>query len=201
MPLKKTLFIVLISLLTSSIYAQKKIIFGVNTGINYTSTLDAELYNSEFSYLIGSSFEYPINNRFSLKLELNYERKKTSLDYNFALVNDPENFSSPSKSIFTNNQLTLPLLIKYKLNDINPFFINAGTFFSYTISSFFNDTKTNFNAFNFGFSLGIGKEIVLNKKNNLIVEIRNNLQLTEKTVINSSRLNTLSLTIGWNFTL
>ncbi len=217
MKLTKALFIVLVSLLTNSIYAQKKITFGINTGLNYSSIRESNdiiipnenTDDSGFAFLFGLVSNYYLSGNLSLKAELNYESKRESFEIKaFQSEIDPI-FIEEGNKIKTNYQfITLPILLKYEFGNSNPFFINGGPFLGYLISAKetfpnneiieFSERMTNFD---FGLSFGVGKMISLNDKNNLIIELRNNLGLTSISKFVSAKTNSLNLIVGWNFTL
>ncbi|TCI84496.1 porin family protein [Tenacibaculum sp. M341] len=216
MKTKKIAKLLFISILFfNKINAQKRITFGVHGGLNYSSLREKEAFpdsenlkNSEFSFITGISSNYYFSNNLSLKVELNYESKKDSRNIPSSIQ---QNFFSykNSKTITNASFITLPILLKYEFgNSKNPFFINGGTFLGYLIkledtfpdetTADFTDRMTNFD---FGVSLGVGKKFSMDTKNNLIIEIRDNLGLTSISKFVSYKTNSLNLIIGWEFTL
>jgi len=98
------------------------------------------------------------------------------------------------------------------------FFVNGGPFVGYLLNSgytskvsssydFPKDTEssTNYNnKIDFGLTLGIGKAFELNDGSSIVVEIRDNLGLSqinkkETYGVNSVKSNSFNLVVGWAF--
>jgi hypothetical protein len=78
---KITFLLFTIVLITFKTAAQdSKIKFGVQGGLNYSSFRGYENYadnNPGFAYLFGASFQYQIKENLSLKVDINFEKKKS----------------------------------------------------------------------------------------------------------------------------
>jgi len=192
----KNTIIILTILLSSLSYAQNDIKFGINGGATFSSIRGNEAADeskSSLDFLIGVTVDYPINEKLSIKTNLNYERKSVNV----------ESFSVENVNIrSTYSYITLPVLLKYNFDS---FYINGGPFVGFLINANsksddggpdfeFTDLNRNIDA---GVSLGIGKRIDLSN-NYLDIEIRNNLGLvniSEVEVLNDGTIKTNSLNL------
>ena len=201
--MKKLLLSISFLLIATLNHSQNsKIKFGIQLGLNYSNFRGYEIplqINSLYSespalaYLGGVNIEYPIDEKLSLKLELNYERKSQKADNNIEITNIngfTKSYNFTSKKNY--DYLVLPLMIKYSFNDKNSFSINGGPFIGYLLkSNLTNDLEkidglnnapvetTNLNnKTDFGLSIGLGKTIEITEKNSIFIEIRENLGLT-----------------------
>ena len=112
------------------------------------------------------------------------------------------------------------VMIKYDFKNAAGFFVNGGLFLGYLLDSKvkgeantnqypeltdFSQSTTEFNnQFDFGFVFGLGKSFRLNKKNNLNIEFRNNLGLSQTNKNNTFngntvRSNSYNLIVGYAF--
>lgn len=184
--------------------AQHELKLGINAGLNYPDVRgnnNAKYQNFKMGYLVGISLDYYLTENLSIKTNVNYEQKlekfRTIFFNNQVEVIDEEYYTQTYKYI------NLPLLLKYELFN-SAFFINGGPFLNYLIAqpddSEYRTEKKNLD---FGFSAGIGTNISINEKNNLCIEIRNDLGLIDtgglpKFVDGTLKTNTIKLIIGWN---
>ena len=210
-------------------YSQNsKIKFGVQAGLNYSNfrgynipSAMNQLYseNPALAYLVGINIEYKIKEKFSLKLELNYERKSQKADniIEFSETGDPNEQSL--KYYFSTKRnydyLVLPILLKYKFTNKKNFCISGGPFIGYLLKSKltnnlnitgFNFDSIDFTASNkktdFGISLGLGKEIGLSKNKTVNFEIRENIGLSNTSKVDvwgggKVKTNSINLLIGF----
>jgi len=196
------LFLIIPALIvTNKGYGQNGVRFGINTGVTYSDIRgypEAEIYNYDFGLLAGFTIEYILNEKLSLKSSLNFERKRFSWNYDDLLDPVDPLYTGPFFRIY--DYLTVPILINLNFGRSDNFFINGGSFFGYLINAEYKvdgivleDLNSSISKFDFGLSLGIGTLIALNDKNNLTIEIRDNLGMSyEKT-------NSIILSVGWNF--
>ncbi|WP_299835150.1 porin family protein [uncultured Tenacibaculum sp.] len=211
----KLLIVIVFVLISKAGLSQNKFLLGVSSGINYTTSYGSEyangFFDSGFSYQLGVTSEYKLNESLSLKAELSYDRQRIIVGENSILYNseDPVFTSLPRfEQVF--HYLALPILVKYKFQKENSFFINGGFSFGYLINAVrrtevgsnvsYRDL-TSYDSFTFGAVLGVGKEIKLNTKHNLTLELRNTLGLNNFSDFETLKLNSLSFILGWNFTL
>ena len=224
--MKKLLLSISFLLIATLSYSQNsKIKFGIQAGLNYSDFRGYEipvtpLYSESpaFAYLGGINVEYLINEKLSLKLDLNYERKSQKADYTLEIF---DNNGSSKIYNFTSKKnydyLVLPIMIKYSFTNRNSFFINGGPYIGYLLKSNitndlgnidglnnepFETTKYN-NKTDFGLSIGLGKSFELKENNSIFIEIRENLGLTntsKNTVMGNGtvKTNSFNLIIGYS---
>ncbi|WP_306352017.1 porin family protein [Flavobacterium sp. '19STA2R22 D10 B1'] len=186
-------------------------LFGFSTGANLSNIRGnkvAEENNSALDFLVGLSYEYQFTESFALKTELNYERKSFKKD---AFLDATSSRRYELKT--TLNYITIPILAKYSFGNNKNFFINSGPFMGNFIDDTFKIDGKNFDAggtifknIDFGWAFGAGTSIKLNKTNNLNIEIRNNLGLSNisklRTINNGSvKTNSINLIVNWNFNI
>ncbi|BDU27320.1 porin family protein [Flavobacterium sp. GSB-24] len=222
---KITLLLFIISLITFKTTAQdSKVKFGIQGGLNYSSLRGYDSYvdnNPGFAYVLGFSFQHQIQENLSIKADLNYERK-TQISKGTIEVLEPTLPTEPFgtykfKTTAYLNYIVLPILLKYNFSGDKSFYINGGPYLGYLLKSGLksnsnipglineNDEDTkNKKSIDFGFSAGIGKEFKLNGINQIYIELRENLGLTnisDTPVINdgSIKTNSLNLLVGYTF--
>lgn len=226
--MKKSILIFTL-LIYSLVFSQNsKIKFGFQVGLNYSNyrgyTIPAnfsQFYNESpaFAYLGGINFEYQMNEKLSLKMELNYERKSQKAANN---INVRQNFDDPIQEYnFTTKRhydyIILPVLLKYSFTNKDSFYINGGPFIGFLLQSkYTNDlnvsgfgssdvvTTKNNKKTDFGFSLGLGKNFDLKKNKAIYVEIRENLGLSNTSKIDvwdggTVKTNSINLIFGMSF--
>jgi hypothetical protein len=209
MYLKSTALIFLLACKIS--FSQVRKVFGINAGVNYSSLRwegDEFGYESEVGFLTGVKFSYYVQDRLSLKVELNYERKVVARKLPISVSNGGVFlFSSEVEYRFKHDYLVLPVLMQYDFGKKNPFYVNLGPNLGYILNvdrsidgvEGSEDITPFFNSFELGFSAGIGKTFSMDKYNVLFVEIRNNLGLTSISDGSSIKTNSLNFILGWNF--
>lgn len=221
--------VVLFVLFSVFTYAQSsKLRFGVHGGINYSglrgytipSTFEQQYDESAaFAYLGGVSLEYQLQEKLSLRVELNYERKSqkadNSMEIRFNFDQEPQLYNFTTRKNY--DYLIVPILLKYRFTDKNSFFVNGGPFIGYLLkSTLTNDLEIpNFETPNedmtkdskktdFGFSAGVGKNFELGNSKMIHVEIRNNLglaKINKNDVWNGGHISTNSVNfiVGFSF--
>jgi len=218
--MKKTVYALLVTIFfILNNFAQSKLKFGVNGGLTYSSfrgnpqieTLDAGL-----DFLVGVSFEYKLKERLTLAANINYDRKTATDNPYIQIIENPDDpsFYGKVKIKFRNQYLSLPILLKYKFGTNDSFFINGGPFLSFLLKSEltnnYDDTSSdqtdNFKTFDYGLTFGFGKKFKLKNNNELSIEIRENLGLSEindVTVVDNGfvKTNSINLICNYSFNL
>jgi hypothetical protein len=108
--------------------------------------------------------------------------------------------------------ITLPVMLRYEIGKINFFYVKGGPFLGCFLTAkekindgdLSQDLSEYFTDFDFGFSVGIGKIVSLNGSNKLMLELRNNIGLTNVDSDPKSQYtksNSLNFILGWNFVL
>lgn len=216
---------VLFSLFT---FAQtKKLRFGVHAGLNYSGlrgyTIPADITSqydesAAFGYLGGISLTYPLKEKVSLRVELNYERKTQKADN---IVEIRNSFEEPAQLYdFTSKRhfdyLVMPILIHYQFTDKNSFFVNGGPFVGYLLKATLTsdieapelnadvDLSNDYKKLDYGLTVGLGKQFDIGSQNSIHLEIRNNLglaKINKNDVWNGGhvRTNSLSFMVGYSF--
>ena len=224
--MKKLLLSITFLLISFLNYSQNsKIKFGIQAGLNYSDFRGYEipvtpLYSESpaFAFLGGINFEYLINEKLSLKLELNYERKSQKADNTLEIF---DNNGSSKVYTFTSKKnydyMVLPIMMKYSFSNKNSFYINGGPFIGYLLKSNITNDLENINGLNngpfettkynnktdFGISIGLGKNFEIKEKNSIFIEIRENLGLSNTSkntgMENGTvKTNSLNLIIGYS---
>ena len=214
--MKKTVYALLVSIFfISNNFAQSKLKLGVNGGLTYSSfrgNPQIETLDAGFDFLVGVSFEYQLKERLSLVANINYDRKTATDNPYIQIIENPDDpsFYGKVKIKFRNQYLSLPILLKYKFGTNNSFFINGGPFLSYLLKSEltnnYDDTSSdqtdNFKTLDYGLTFGFGKTFKLKNNNELSIEIRENLGLSEindVTVVDNGFVKTNSINLICNY--
>lgn len=216
--MKKLFWIVNFLCISTTFWAQSKVKLGINGGLNYSSLRGNELsenLKSGFSFLGGISFEYFVKENISINANVNFEQKLVKDDGYFYLTDEygyTEAYKSDSKLKY--NYLIVPVYASYYFGSKKDFYVNGGFFTGYLIDSKytskqFNSTKdtTEMNKkSDFGLVFGFGKLFELNEKNNLKVELRENLGLVNTSDIKvfndgTIKTNSINLILNWSFNL
>lgn len=197
--------------------AQQKVKFGINTGLTYSNIRGNEIADKnkyDFDFLLGTSFELPINNKFSFITGLNYERKSFKKEFFYEVLNpvfDPVDPAFSQDSGFTVkatlSYLNIPINIKYYLGKNNSFFVNGGintAVFLNLNSNIYGNEKNAIKTLDFGVNLGFGKKVKLNEKINLNIEIKDSyglVNISKEPVYNNGtvKTNSVNLILNWEF--
>ena len=195
--MKRFLFTVcLIALFFANSFAQSKMRFGVDGGLTYSSfrgNKSAEKLDAGIDFLVGVSFEYQLKSKWSLLANLSYDRitaKRSSV-----FIPNPEDPAvGDITAKVTYQYLTLPILLKYRIGAKQSFYAAGGVFIGYLLKSeihedYYNttDNTTNLNTnLDAGLTLGLGKNFRLKNNQEITIELRENLGLTNTSKVNVS---------------
>jgi hypothetical protein len=214
----KIIIILFISLNTFSANAQK-IRLGINSGMtlaNFRGNEIADDLKTDISYLVGTTLEYYVSENLSLKMNVNFEKKRLTREDLFFFGN--QSFEIRTSRI-KYEYLTIPIMLKRDFGKSNNFFINGGAYISFLlaaslradgISSFEIDNTVKDN--DFGLTLGFGTTFKLKNNNSLLLEVRDNFGLTNisNTIVffedftfkeGDLKTNAINLILTWNFAL
>jgi len=213
--LNKLFLSLILSVASVFIYAQEKLTFSIQGGVNYSSLRfeDDRItdHDSEVGYLFGMSSNFYLGKKLYLDIEVNYERKKVSVYVSKIFINSVS-FGGDFRNFDIYEFITLPVMLRYEIGEINSFYVKGGPFLGHLLTAKekinYGDLSQNlseyFTDFDFGFSIGIGKIFSLNSSNKLMLELRNNIGLTN---INNdprsqyTKTNSLNFIVAWNFVL
>ena len=216
--MKKIAFTIALILISFFCFGQNNIKVGVSGGFNYSSLRGndlAENLKPGFSFLTGISFEYFLKEKLSIGANLNYE-SKTAKDKGNIYLQHQDGSSEVIKSdaITSHNYLVLPVYANYYFGENKDFYINGGLFLGYLLNSKvsserFNDVTSTTNLtkeLDAGLVFGLGKKVRLNDKNDLKIELRENLGLvniSDVRVYNNGTIktNSINLILNWSFNL
>lgn len=208
------LFIALGLMCSIGLTAQNDFKIGIHAGINYPDIRGneyAKYNNFKVGYLFGVSFDYYLKENLSLKTNINYERKvkKIKLIY----YNDQAQQDGEENLDQIHEYINIPILLKYEFGG-SKFFVNGGPFLNYLFNTQLSseypydesDMVSAQKDVDFGLSLGIGTNISLNDKNDITIEIRNDLGLIDtgnvpNHVSGTVKTNAIKLILGWNLGL
>lgn len=205
----------LIALITDLAYSQEEKTnnetkFGINGGISYSKFRGNDLIkksNADLGLLFGISFEYYLNEDFSIKANLNFENKSISNDD----IYFADDYILETKAKASHKYIVLPIMAKYNFGKNKNFFVNGGPFIGYLLkvtskTSGYPDSDFSdlFKKTDFGLSIGIGTKIPLNEKSNLNIEVRENLGLSNISDVpvyddGTLKTNSLNLIVNWDF--
>ncbi len=197
------------------INAQDKLTFNIHGGVNYSSLRFEDnrisKHDSEVSYLFGLTSNFYLRKNIYLDIELNYDRKMVSVYVPEIIINSVS-YGGDFRNYDIYEFLTLPIMLRYEIGNTNSFFIKGGVFLGYFLTAkerinkgkLSQDLSEYFTSYDFGLSIGVGKSFSLGNSNKLILELRNNLGLTN---IDSdpkskyTKTNSLNFILGWRFAL
>lgn len=225
--MKKILFILAIKLSFSGVCQAQKIKIGINVGPTYSGFRGMNVPTVDYKYglgfMAGVSVDYYLRENLSIKANLSYDRKANNGESFYELrVNfddPPRVYDQTIKNQY--DYLTLPIMVKLGFGKNNRFFVNGGPFVGYllhsetrssstsesTIELFYEAplNTTGFNKrFDYGLSAGIGKSFNITGKNDLVLEIRDNLGLVNTNDAAGGlniKTNSVNLIVGWTLEL
>jgi hypothetical protein len=196
-------------------YAQEKLTFGIQGGVNYSSLRFEDdgitEHDSEIGYLLGISTNLYLGKKLYLDVEVNYERKKVSVYVPEIIINSVS-FGGDFRNFDIYEYITLPVMLRYQIGEINSFYVKGGPFLGCLLTAkekindgdLSQDLSEYFTDFEFGLSVGIGKIFSLDNSNKLMLELRNNIGLTtidSDPRSQSTKTNSLNFIVGWEFVL
>lgn len=216
--MKKSLlfFFFFTSLLVS---AQNDIILSVTSGATLSNIRGNEIAKQndyDFNYVGGIDIEKPFNSNFSFVTGLHYDNKSFKNEIEFSRFNnfDPLINNSKRKIKLTLQYLTIPILFRYYIDKENSFYINSGPYIGFFLNTttrvegdkIKDDSNEVFKTLDLGWSLGIGKKFKITEKNNLTVELRDNLGLSNISDVpvqgnGTVKTNSFNLLVGYEFKL
>lgn len=207
----KLLLLVFGVILSFNVSAQEDFKIGINAGINYPDIRGhqyAKYNNFKIGYLVGVTFDYYLNEDLSLKTNINYERKTKEIKLTHYNYEAERSGSSQYRDIY--EYINIPVLLKYEFFN-SSFFANGGPYVNYLLNNQIKPTfpiddpiaATALKKYDFGLSLGIGTNISLDEKNDLIIEIRDDFGLIDtggvpRHIEGTVKTNTIKLIVGWN---
>jgi hypothetical protein len=184
--------------------------FGLVAGLNYPDIRfedDNNYNNFKINFLLGFSFEFYLSKDFSLKTNINYERRHRRNEI-LQLFNQNVVGSEFNDDFF--HFINVPVLMKYEFANDTLFF-NTGPFANYLLGldrELVREMSDTFEFveqkdFDFGLSLGFGGQIPIGN-NQLVLELRNDLGLIDvggyyTSQSSFAKTNTVKLLLGWNF--
>ncbi|MFC4634243.1 porin family protein [Dokdonia ponticola] len=209
---KTKLLVVVIGLFFSiNLDAQNDFKIGINVGLNYPDIRGnefAKFNNFKVGYLFGVSLDYYLKENLSIKANVNFETKIREFELTF--------FDNQAQEIGTQNYnevfeyINIPILLKYEFGN-SKFFVNGGPFLNYLLSNKIDEDYPNDDSrlvtqqkkIDFGLSAGIGTNLSLNEKNDLVIELRNDLGIIDtggvpNQVNGTIKTNAIKLMLGWN---
>lgn len=191
----------------SSMLGQKELTFSAHAGTNYSNFVASDFFGFDYKYgvsfTVGAGLEIGLHEQWSLITGLLYDRKVINLEYTIFIQSEMGNEVVDISDTFTFNYLIVPAMGRYTFaNEKTPLFINAGLYTGYlaetTLS--FDGTTSGYNSIDAGIALGAGMHIPLSEENNLIIEIRDYLGLTDiNSGPNTDNLNSVQLLLGVSF--
>lgn len=220
--MKKIIALLITALTSLTLAAQDAPLkFGVNAGATYAGVYGnriAEQNDYAVDFLVGVSLEVPLSEKFSLSANINYERisfeRYRPFDEIFFGQDDPAFMEGGFDVRLTIHYITIPVNLKYYIGASKRFYINGGPFAGIYVGESGkvdgNKVKTEggdlYKSINAGINLGFGTSIPLNAKNNLNIELRDNLGLiniSDVPVVDNGTLktNSVNLIVGWQFSL
>ena len=201
--------------LTFKLHSQEKLVTGINSGLTYSNLRGnnfIESFESELNYIIGISIDYKVFEKMYLSADLNYERKSIRKFY-------PKPYESDNGAIgcigcpttelkFQTlfQYISIPLILKYYINNDYSFYFNGGVYFSYLLDIKniddgkesdldFNDSFKKIDA---GITFGFGYNFKINNNNSISIELRDNygivnLSKYDQSNFNSTKTNSINL--------
>lgn len=173
--------------------AQNNAKFGVNAGATLSDIRGndgLDVYKNALDYLVGLSFEFPLNENLSVLANVNYERKsfvqKIHIEQvDFDPIINPDNLSKVNLRA-TLQYVSIPVNIKYYFGANKNFYVHGGPYAAVFIDDIFkangatlnqSSGVSDFKRVDIGFTLGAGARFTLDPKHNFSVGVRNNLGL------------------------
>lgn len=208
---QKFLLLIPALLFSLTLIAQTDFKVGLHGGPNYPDVWGneyAKYQDFKIGYMVGFSFEKPIHKNLSIKANLNYERKTKKYELVYYDWNAEKSGTENFRHVY--EYINVPVLLKYEFGN-SGIFANAGPFLNYLLSDRVkpNDPydddmlRPEHEKFDFGLSAGIGFALPLDEKNELTIELRNDLGLSDiggvpPHVSGTQKTNTVKLILGWN---
>ncbi len=221
--MKNIKLIVAFTLLTFQLFSQdnnpEKFKIGLNVGANMFDLNQNErfdTYDGMISYTFGLSFEYKLNEKFSILSNINYDKKVMKLE-NFRYRDLDDGFTYFVEDKLKFSYINIPILFRYYITN-NRIYTNIGGFYNHSLNikndSTINETGADITLFeykniikkhDYGISLGIGFAFDLNDKNHFSIELKDELGLanisnysnTSNNSLWTLKTNTVKLILNW----
>lgn len=192
--------------------AQNNAKFGVNAGATLSDIRGndgLDVYKNALDYLVGLSFELPLNDNLSVFANVNYERKSFVQKIRFEPggfdpVINPDNIDKANLRV-TLQYISVPVNIKYYFGAKKNFYVHGGPYAAVFIDDKFKfDGKeiaeisggSDFTTLDFGITAGAGAQFSLDSKHNLSVGVRNNFGIANVSKMGADvRTNSLNLVL------
>lgn len=221
----KNHFILILLLFASISFAQEQeqkksnVLFTINSGLTYSGIRGnaiAEDNKYDFNYVGGLGFEFPLKKeKLSLITGLNYENKsfKNNVEVPDFSNPDPVVYGKKAKLKINLKYLTIPVETRLYFGKNKNYFINSGPFVGFYLNyttrvngDKVEDETDLFKSLDFGWSLGVGTKIKLTEKNNLIIQLKDNLGLINisKVPVHNNgtvKTNSINLVLAYEFKL
>lgn len=216
--MKKIVFTIIgVTFFVGNSLGQNKLKVGFNGGLTYSSfrgNPQIETLEAGVDFLVGVSFEYQLKERLSLVANLNYDRKTATDNPYIEIFPSPDDpsINGRIKIKFKNQFISLPILLKYRFGPNTSWYINGGPFMSYMLKSELwndydeinSDQTDNYKTLDFGLVFGFGKTFKLKNSNEISIEIRENLGLSDISAVpvvdnGSIKTNSLNLICNYSF--
>jgi hypothetical protein len=193
---------------------QNKIDIGLEGGPSITFLRGNEILSTyhtlKIDFSCGLFFQYNFPKIFSLRTNIAFERKGSSMSF---LTTDLNGNPTAIKGRTNLNYLTIPVLFRLTFGKKITYYFNVGTFIGYLISQSYiynnigylsSDNASQYKSFDFGISGGLGFAIPVRNKFSISCELRNNLGLlniAKGEVYNngSIKTNSTNLLIGLSY--
>jgi hypothetical protein len=195
---------------------------GINVGPNHNSLRGDELaegYEPNINLFTGLSFEFKVNEKFSILTNINYEVKSVKTEYTTTIGfwTNYQKIEIEDKTKF--QYLNIPILARIYFGFENEFFVNGGFFYNHLFdvnNKMINkengedlselDFNELFNQNDIGISLGIGVNFKINNQNSMAIELRDDLGISnignrDFGSISPTSTNTIKFIVNWSFEL
>ena len=172
----KKSFLLLFFFVFSAISFAQKTKLGIAVGTNYTTYKSSFTYNDnkfKLGFLVGIDFEHKLSDYISLKSGIYYERRNRTIKINELLLPDGSNDNTSYKTTENNNNIDLPILLKFHIGQSKSFFIDSGFTINFLRSTtILGSTAPLYRQTDLNFSIGTGTYFKIFKANDLNLEIR-----------------------------
>jgi hypothetical protein len=216
----KKLYFILTLLLPLVATAQNELKYGINAGLTLSDIRGNEYADEAkycFNYLAGVSVEIPISEKLSFLTSLNFEKKSYTRKRNIvpqAPIPNPDIKTGIVRYTSTLNYISLPVNLKVYLGSKKNFYLTGGVFVAYMVDAKLKiggeksdvDIYESYKTLDRGINLGLGTRIKLTERQNLNIEIRDNLGIENLKIDNypdafDMKTNSINLIANWQFDL
>ncbi len=154
---------------------------GGQVGLNVSNvTSSDESTDSKVSFNVGAFADFYINDRWSIKPKVIYDRKGWSNDYLYIPTDD--GYYDYYKTDVKLNYVTIPVTANYHFGGTRRWYFNFGAYVGFLVSAedseFGIDLKDGFNSTDFGLAYGIGHKFPIGENVKLFIEYEGQAGLT-----------------------